>query len=1132
MPINYLKKAALLAALALPLIPAQAYTFEANFDDGQVPVGMSLADPAKIVPSGGFAGTGYLSLTDAAGSLNGTAIIEDFASGEVIGGFRASMKIRIGNGSGRPADGFSVSFGPDVADSGGGEDGSGSGLRVSLDTYDNGGGEAPGLDIFYGGVVIAHTSWSGATVPIANPVRDPVTGLPASLSTGTDFLDLIIDLHPNGTLDVVYKGITVYTNLVIPGYTPTNVRFALSARTGGEFETHWVDSISIVTVPPATGAPTVKTPPASVSAPERGNASFSVVPDGAPPFEFQWYKNDVAIDGEISSSLSLTGLTMADNQAKFRVTIVNAEGSKDSPEATLTVIPDTVKPTVVRTVGSDNFVEATVVFSEPVTAASAGLAANYTISGGLTVSEAVIINETTVRLTTSAQTQGTTYNITIAGVQDTAATPNTIAAPTVAPFVSYIYQRGGLKMEIFTDIGGTAVDALLSADKFINNTPDSVAFVTQASSRQVYGGGVLDNYGGRMSGWIIPPETAQYEFFIRSDDGSALFLSPDADPANGAQIAFETGCCNPFQEPGLGFTQTSEPQDLVAGQRYHIAILWKEGGGGDYADLAWRKVGDPAVPRALPYIPGAVLETLAPPNTFVPPTVSITSPTDQQGFEVGVPVTISAEATAAAGKTIVRVEFFELAAKLGEDTEPPYSLTLNTLTEDAHKFTVKATDSSGITTETAPITISVGGLKKRITLAAIDDVTTWKYDRSGQDLGTEWREPGFDDSAWPSGKALIADETTTTVEPIRTAISRFNDEGAYVRTFYFRTHFNFPNAVFPGVKLALRHVMDDGIVIYLNGKEVHRFGITDDPVHFLSNAAGHENAYEGPYDISILDLKPGDNVIAAEVHQSGGSSSDMVFGLELVATVPAITQTLFAIDDVTSWKYDRSGQDLGTAWSAPAFDDAAWPSGKALIADETTTTVEPIRTAISRFNDEGAYVRTFYFRHKFAFNGEVGGAKLKLRHVVDDGAVFYLNGSEVSRLGITDDPVHYLSNAAGHENAYEGPIEIPLTALVTGENTFAVEVHQSGGSSSDMVFGAELVGTYFPVASGTPVEPTKPKLTISGSGGSLQVSWTEGGKLQESTQVNTGWTDVAGNPTTPFTISSPTGTKFFRVVKP
>src|SRR4051812_23099838 len=32
---------------------------------------------------------------------------------------------------------------------------------------------------------------------------------------------------------------------------------------------------------------------------------------------------------------------------------------------------------------------------------------------------------------------------------------------------------------------------------------------------------------------------------------------------------------------------------------------------------------------------------------------------------------------------------------------------------------------------------------------------TWRYDQSGADLGTAWRSATYDDSAWPSGKALL-----------------------------------------------------------------------------------------------------------------------------------------------------------------------------------------------------------------------------------------------------------------------------------------------------------------------------------------------------------------------------------------
>jgi len=885
---------------------------------------------AKILPTGGVGGTGFLVLTEAVGSTNGTVSIADLDTNEIVGGFRLTTKIRIGSGSGRPADGFSVSFGSDVNDTGGGEDGSGSGLRVLLDTYDNGSGEAPAIDLSWAGAVFAHTLWGGATAVPIPQIIDPTTGQPADMQTGTNFVDLVIDLHPNGTIDVGYKGITVYTNLSIPGYTPTAGHFVLSARTGGEFEAHYLDDISITTVPPITGPAAIAVQPANTSAPERGNVTFTVVPGGEPPHSFQWYTNNVLVDGATGQSLTLTGLTMDLNNLKAKVNVANGISNIDSQEATLTVVPDTLKPTMVKAQASDTFGEVAITFSEDVDPVTAGNKDNYTISG-LTVTDATLVGTRSVRLGTTAQAQGTAYTVTVSGVLDMAFTPNTIQAASTITFNSFSAQVGGLRMDIFLLpelANATDVASLVASDKYVNNTPDLTFYVRSASSRPVYGGGVLDQYGGRLSGWIKPTETADYNLFIRSDDLSELYLSMDETAANKTLIASVTACCGPYREPDLGFTETSAAVHLEKDKRYYVEALWKEGGGGDYVDVAWRKVGDTFAAQALPAIPGSVLETLAPPNSLVAPTITLTAPADGASFETNVPVVLTATASAAVGKTITKVEFFELNNLRGTVTNAPFTITLTNLSQDAHKFFARVTDSAGLATDTPTVTVSVGGVKKQVKLLAIDDVTTWKYDRSGDDLGTGWREPIFDDSAWPSGKALIADETTAVAEPIRTPISRFNDANVYVKTFYFRSHFNFTNQINSGVKLSLRHVVDDGVVVYLNGHEVNRMGITDNPVTYLSDAAGHENAYAGPFDVDTQWLLNGDNVVAAEVHQSGGSSSDAVFGLELTATISAVTETFFAIDATSEWKYDRSGNDLGTEWRVDPYDDSLCPPAR------------------------------------------------------------------------------------------------------------------------------------------------------------------------------------------------------------
>jgi hypothetical protein len=879
----------------------------------------------------------------------------------------------------------------------------------------------------------------------------------------------------------------------------------------------------------AKGSIAITKQPVNASAAQNDLATFSIeVTSSQGPTVIQWQKNGVSIPGKTGSTLTLGPLPSSDNNAKIRALISIPGAVTNSAEVTLTVTTDTTLPTIRSVVGSETFDSLTVEFSEAVTAASAGAAANYTLNG-LTVSSATVLSPTRVKLVTSKQTVGAQYTLTIKNIMDTAA--NASAVDTKLAFTAFSSLRGGLKIEAYRGIGGTAVQGLLDDAKY-PGSPDFSGYVTAFTSRLVFpdsasGLGTRDNYGGRLSGWLVPTETAQYEFFIRSDDASQLFLSTDDNSANATMIAEETGCCGPFEEPGA--PETSAAVSLTAGRRYYIQALWKEGGGGDYCDVAWRKVGDTAVARALPYIPGTVLETLATPGTFTPPEVAITSPASGGSFQPKAPVTITASATAAPGKTITLVEFFELGRKLGEAAASPYSITVSDLSEDAHAITARASDSAGLFKDSVPVTFSVGGQVEKLTLVALDDKTTWRYDRSGQDLGTAWREKAFDDSKWPQGKALIADEGTTTVEPIRTQISRFNDANEYVRTFYFRTHFNFTAAVSSGVKLQLRHVVDDGAIFYLNGTEINRFNIAAGAVDYLTDASGHENAWEGPFDIPANLLVQGDNILTAEVHQSGGGSSDMVFGAELIASVPVVTTTatLVAIDDKTTWRYDRSGQDLGTAWREKAFNDSSWPQGKALIADEGTTTVEPIRTQISRFNDANEYVRTFYFRTHFIFPGTATtGAKLKLRHVVDDGVIIYLNGVEINRFNIAAGAVDYLTDASGHENAWEGPFDIPITNLVPGDNVLAAEVHQSGGGSSDMVFGAELVATY-PGGGTPPVTTGKINVPVL-QAGKVVISWTGTAALQSANDVTGPWTDVA-NAATPLSVTPSELRKFYRL---
>ena len=97
---------------------------------------------------------------------------------------------------------------------------------------------------------------------------------------------------------------------------------------------------------------------------------------------------------------------------------------------------------------------------------------------------------------------------------------------------------------------------------------------------------LLDGYGQRVRGFVVPPMTGFYIFWIASDDNSSLFLSTDESPANKQLLCYVTSSTNPRQwtkEPN----QMSAPVTLEAGRRYYIEALHKEDSGGDNLAVRW-----------------------------------------------------------------------------------------------------------------------------------------------------------------------------------------------------------------------------------------------------------------------------------------------------------------------------------------------------------------------------------------------------------------------------------------------------------------------------------------------------------------------------------------------------------------
>ncbi len=150
----------------------------------------------------------------------------------------------------------------------------------------------------------------------------------------------------------------------------------------------------------------------------------------------------------------------------------------------------------------------------------------------------------------------------------------------------------GVMLETWLNIGGgtTIPDLTGNANYPDNPTTREVLNIFEGPTDWA------DNYGSRLYGWLIPPESGDYTFWIATDDPGQLWLSTDADPANKVMIASVPGWVpsRDFDNTGGGSggaSQKSAAISLVKGNRYYIEGLMKEGGGGDNIAAAWQGPG-------------------------------------------------------------------------------------------------------------------------------------------------------------------------------------------------------------------------------------------------------------------------------------------------------------------------------------------------------------------------------------------------------------------------------------------------------------------------------------------------------------------------------------------------------------
>jgi hypothetical protein len=138
-------------------------------------------------------------------------------------------------------------------------------------------------------------------------------------------------------------------------------------------------------------------------------------------------------------------------------------------------------------------------------------------------------------------------------------------------YVSLSAQAFGVYRQLWTNLNSSVGNTLtvLTNTSYNTNWPNNpvgaytrvfTAFETEVNSG-------MNNYGQRLRGFVVPPATGNYVFWIASDDASDLFISTDETPQNERLVA-SVSTWTSWREFSKEPNQQSAPIYLQAGPAF------------------------------------------------------------------------------------------------------------------------------------------------------------------------------------------------------------------------------------------------------------------------------------------------------------------------------------------------------------------------------------------------------------------------------------------------------------------------------------------------------------------------------------------------------------------------------------
>lgn len=216
------------------------------------------------------------------------------------------------------------------------------------------------------------------------------------------------------------------------------------------------------------------------------------------------------------------------------------------------------------------------------------------------------------------------------------------------------------------------------------------------------------------------------------------------------------------------------------------------------------------------------------------------------------------------------------------------------------------TDSKG--NVIAPLSVFPISFRERTNLIQMgafwDYYTINAFDPDGDTIYTSnrWYLPSYvaDPTYWGRTYGILyADNFATAQTCVGDSLNNDQTIGFQNPPSLFRSTFNFPTnlgTVGPITgTLQLRYMVDDGMILYLNGQEIYRYNVAAGQLTINTRA---QTTVAVPtcstnVEVTVTNLNPRTNYLAAAVVQASGGAADVYFGLELdgVLLRPGIVPT-------------------------------------------------------------------------------------------------------------------------------------------------------------------------------------------------------------------------------------------------